>query len=82
MDLVGWGMRITVIPREYATQEIAARVFGNRRASGGYASGGVAGLLANTAALSPEELNDNSSLVEEDPEIFGQSLQHCTGNWA
>jgi homocysteine S-methyltransferase len=34
----------------------------------------IIGLLANTAALSPEELNDNSSLVEEDPEIFGQSV--------
>ena len=34
----------------------------------------IIGLLANTAALSPEELNDSSSLVEEDPEIFGQSV--------
>jgi hypothetical protein len=34
-------MRVMVMPREYSTQEIAARVFGNRRASGGYASGGV-----------------------------------------
>jgi S-methylmethionine-dependent homocysteine/selenocysteine methylase len=34
----------------------------------------IIGLLANTAALSPEELNDNSSLVAEDPEIFGQSV--------
>jgi S-methylmethionine-dependent homocysteine/selenocysteine methylase len=32
------------------------------------------GLLANTAALSPEELNDSSSLVEEDPETFGGSV--------
>jgi len=32
------------------------------------------GLLANTAALSPEELNDSTTLVEEDPEIFGQSV--------
>jgi hypothetical protein len=44
MDLVGWGMRVTVIAREYATQEIAARVFGNRGASGGFASGRVAWL--------------------------------------
>jgi hypothetical protein len=44
MDLVGWGMRVTVIVREYSTQEIAARVFGNCRASGGCASGGVAWL--------------------------------------
>ena len=34
----------------------------------------VVGLLANTAALSPEELNDSTSLVEEDPETFGQSV--------
>jgi homocysteine S-methyltransferase len=34
----------------------------------------IIGLLANTAALSPEELNDSSSLVEQDPEIFGQSV--------
>jgi homocysteine S-methyltransferase len=34
----------------------------------------IIGLLANTAALSPEDLNDSSSLVEEDPAFFGQSL--------
>lgn len=34
----------------------------------------VIGLLANTAALSPEELNDSTSLVEEDPESFGISV--------
>lgn len=34
----------------------------------------VIGLLANTAALSPEELNDSASLVEEDPETFGTSV--------
>ena len=32
------------------------------------------GLLANTAALSPEDLNDSASLVEEDPELFGESV--------
>jgi homocysteine S-methyltransferase len=34
----------------------------------------IIGLLANTAALSPEELNDSNSLVEEDPETFGRSV--------
>ena len=34
----------------------------------------IIGLLANTAALSPEELNDSSSLVEEDPQAFAQSV--------
>ena len=34
----------------------------------------VIGLLANTAALSPEDLDESSSLVEEEPEIFGESL--------
>lgn len=34
----------------------------------------VIGLLANTAALSPEDLNDSTSLIEEDPETFGNSL--------
>jgi len=34
----------------------------------------VVGLLANTAALSPEELNDSASLVEEAPERFGQAV--------
>ena len=33
----------------------------------------IIGLLANTAALSPEDLNDSTSLVEEEPETFGQS---------
>jgi homocysteine S-methyltransferase len=34
----------------------------------------IIGLLANTAALSPEELNDSTILVEEDPGTFGQSV--------
>ena len=34
----------------------------------------IIGLLANTAALSPEDLNDSTSLVEEDPESFGKSV--------
>ena len=34
----------------------------------------VIGLLANTAALSPEELDSSTSLVEEDPAIFGASV--------
>lgn len=34
----------------------------------------VAGLLANTAPLTPEELNDSSVLVEEDPQRFGESV--------
>lgn len=32
------------------------------------------GLLANTAALSPEDLNDSTTLVQEDPETFGKAL--------
>ncbi|MFC1841193.1 homocysteine S-methyltransferase family protein [Thermodesulfobacteriota bacterium] len=32
------------------------------------------GLFANTAALSPEDLNESTDLVEEDPEIFGQMV--------
>ena len=34
----------------------------------------IVGLLANTAALSPEELDDSSSLVEEDPATFGATV--------
>jgi homocysteine S-methyltransferase len=34
----------------------------------------IVGLLANTAALSPEDLNDSAALVEEDPELFGRSV--------
>lgn len=34
----------------------------------------VIGLLANTAAVSPEDLNDSTRLVEEDPGIFGNSV--------
>lgn len=32
------------------------------------------GLLANTAALSPEDLNESACLVEEDPATFAQSV--------
>lgn len=34
----------------------------------------VIGLPANTAALSPEELDDSASLVEESPETFGRDV--------
>ena len=34
----------------------------------------IIGLLANTAALSPEELNESTALVEEDPETFATSV--------
>lgn len=34
----------------------------------------VIGLLANTAALAPEELDDSADLVEEPPERFGRSV--------
>jgi homocysteine S-methyltransferase len=34
----------------------------------------VAGLLANTAPLSPEELDSHIGLVEEEPETFGRSV--------
>ena len=39
----------------------------------------VVGLLANTAALNPEELDDSEELVEEDPQIFGQSVANLYG---
>jgi homocysteine S-methyltransferase len=34
----------------------------------------IIGLLANTATLSPKDLNNSTSLVEEDPEAFGRSV--------
>ncbi len=34
----------------------------------------IIGLLANTAALSPEELDASPELVEEEPETFGRSV--------
>lgn len=34
----------------------------------------IIGLLANTAAYSPEELDNSSCLVEEEPELFGSSV--------
>lgn len=34
----------------------------------------VVGLLANTASLSPEELNESAELVEEAPEVFGRMV--------
>jgi homocysteine S-methyltransferase len=34
----------------------------------------VIGLLANTAALNPEELDNSAALVEEEPETFGRSV--------
>jgi S-methylmethionine-dependent homocysteine/selenocysteine methylase len=37
------------------------------------------GLLANTAARGPEELDDSPGLVEEDPEVFGRSAADLHG---
>lgn len=34
----------------------------------------VVGLLANTAALSPEELDESTGLIEEEPGTFGSSM--------
>lgn len=34
----------------------------------------IVGLLANTAALSPEDLDESSGLVEEAPEVFGSAV--------
>ena len=34
----------------------------------------IVGLLANTAALTPEELDSSDTLVEEAPEVFGKSV--------
>jgi len=39
----------------------------------------VVGLLANTAALDPEELDDSEVLVEEDPQVFGKSVAGLQG---
>jgi len=39
----------------------------------------MVGLLANTAALSPEELDESTSLVEEDPGSFGDSVAALHG---
>ncbi|QEM69727.1 homocysteine S-methyltransferase family protein [Geobacter sp. FeAm09] len=40
----------------------------------------VIGLLANTAALSPEELDNSTELVEEAPEIFGAAVAALHGD--
>lgn len=42
--------------------------------SSAYVRQRVIGLLANTAALSPEYLDNSSHLVEEEPEAFGASV--------
>ena len=39
----------------------------------------VAGLLANTAALNPEELDNSIGLVEEEPEVFGRTVAGLHG---
>jgi len=42
--------------------------------SSDYARERILGLFANTAALSPEELDDSEQLIEEEPEVFGRTL--------
>jgi len=39
----------------------------------------LVGLLANTAALNPEELDNSDGLVAEEPEIFGQTVAGLHG---
>lgn len=39
----------------------------------------IVGLLANTAALSPEELDESAGLVEEAPEAFGRAVAGLRG---
>ena len=46
----------------------------HRRHSSNHVRKRIIGLFANTAALTPEELDDSDSLVEEDPEVFGQTV--------
>jgi homocysteine S-methyltransferase len=41
----------------------------------------MAGLFANTAALTPEQLDDSDALVEEDPEVFGRDVAALHGEW-
>lgn len=41
----------------------------------------VIGLLANTAPLSPEELDISPELVEEEPEVFGRSVAALYGEF-
>jgi homocysteine S-methyltransferase len=41
----------------------------------------VVGLLANTAALSPEELDNSVGLVEEEPEAFGRYVAGLHGEF-
>jgi homocysteine S-methyltransferase len=44
-----------------------------------FVRGRVAGLLANTAALNPEELDNSIGLVEEEPEVFGRAVAALHG---
>ena len=39
----------------------------------------VVGLLANTAAIEPEALDDSEELVEEDPQAFGKAVAGLHG---
>jgi homocysteine S-methyltransferase len=41
----------------------------------------IVGLLANTAALNPEELDNRTGLVEEDPDVFGRSVAGLHGEF-
>lgn len=46
----------------------------NERNSSPLVRARIIGLLANTAALSPDELDESAELVEEAPEVFGNSV--------
>jgi len=41
----------------------------------------IVGLLANTAALNPEELDNSAGLMEEDPDVFGRSVAGLHGEF-
>lgn len=53
---------------------IFRRAIGHEQNSSSLVRGRVIGLLANTAALSPEDLDNCTGLVEEAPELFGADV--------
>lgn len=65
-------------PSAYLLNCIHASIFRSALSQKGNSSPAVrsriAGLMANTAALPPEELDNSPDLVPEDPEVFGREV--------
>jgi len=68
------GIDNAVTPKPTAYLVIFRSAIFNEINSSSFVRTRIVGLLANTAAVNPEELDNSAELLEEEPDAFGQSV--------